>query len=214
MEELKQNYRHFWEDRDLLYSSVVGVLFLIASLIINYAAGMFATLNASNSVTDIILDNVPRMNVEYVFVQGILLFLAFVAYLLIKDPRRIPFALKSIAFFVIVRSIFVSLTHFAPFPDNNFDVYGSFIKNFTFGGDLFFSGHTGLPFLMALLFWQNKRLRFFFICASIFFGTAVLLGHLHYSIDVFAAFFITDSVYRLGSGLFSKDKALFAQTMQ
>jgi hypothetical protein len=54
------------------------------------------------------------------------------------------------------------------------------VNKFSFGGDLFFSGHTGLPFLMALLFWENLRLRVLFIASSVFFGIIVLMGHILY----------------------------------
>ena len=146
-------------------------------------------------------------------VQGILVFVAFVALLLIIEPKRIPFALKSIALWVVVRSIFISLTHIAPYPEHAIVLSSNLINKFTFGADLFFSGHTGLPFLIALLFWNHKALRYTFIATSLIFGTAVLLGHLHYSIDVFAAFFITDGVYRIAEKFFAKDYQTFLTTL-
>ena len=77
------------------------------------------------------------------------------------------------------------------------------------GGDYFFSGHTGLPFLLTLLFWDNVFLRVLFFVSSIFFGVVVLLGHLHYSIDVLSAFFITYTIYHLSEAFFPKDKKMF-----
>ena len=46
------------------------------------------------------------------------------------------------------------------------------------------------------------------LVASLVFGTAVLLGHLHYSIDVFSAFFITYAIFHLAIWLFPKDYGL------
>ncbi|UVK57536.1 sphingomyelin synthase family protein (plasmid) [Mesorhizobium sp. AR02] len=83
------------------------------------------------------------------------------------------------------------------------------MQSFTFGGDLFFSGHTGAPFLLALMFWKDSRLRFAFLAAAVLFGAAVLLGHLHYSIDVFAAFFISYGVHDLARFLFRRDWEFF-----
>jgi len=211
MERLKNNYKEVWRKEGFILSVLTGLLFLVASLAINYIAGNYATERASNPVTDIILDNLPVMNTEFIFVNGLFIFLAFVAWLLLKEPKKLPFALKSIALWVVVRSIFITLTHLGPFPGNDFDNYTDIIKNFTFGGDLFFSGHTGLPFLIALLFWENKHLRNAFIAVSLIFGASVLLGHLHYSIDVFAAFFITDGTYRISEKLFKKDRQLFLE---
>ena len=82
---------------------------------------------------------------------------------------------------------------------------GNFLNKFTFGGDLFFSGHTGLPFLMALIFWNNKYLRYSFFALSFIFAATVLLGHLHYSIDVLAAFFITYTIFHIAIFIFKKD---------
>ena len=53
---------------------------------------------------------------------------------------------------------------------------------------------------MALTFWNNKFLRRFFLFASIVAGFSVLLGHLHYSIDVFAAFLSLTGYFILPRG--------------
>ena len=66
-----------------------------------------------------------------------------------------------------------------------------------------------MSFLTHLVFWEIKRLRIFFLLASIFFGAVVLLGQLHYSIDVFSAFFISYCIYLIALKLFKKDYELF-----
>jgi membrane-associated phospholipid phosphatase len=82
----------------------------------------------------------------------------------------------------------------------------SFIfDKFNFTGDLFFSGHTGLPFLLALVFWDHPWWRRVFVIVSIIFGVTVLLGHFHYSIDVFGAFFITYTIFHIATRLFPRD---------
>jgi len=71
-----------------------------------------------------------------------------------------------------------------------------------------------LPFLLALIFWDEKYLRYFFIVSSIFFGAIVLLGHYHYSIDVAAAFFITYTIYHIAKKLFPRDFELFKKGIE
>ncbi len=193
-------------DREFLFSLAVGLFLLIASLVLNYYAGNYATREASNSVTDLILDNLPVMNVDFIFIEGAVILWIFSFLVAIREPKSIPFALKSIALFIFIRSIFISMTHLGPFPDQIFIAPN---KVFSFGADLFFSGHTGFPFLFALIFWENKWLRNIFIAASIFFGASVLLGHLHYSIDVFSAFFITFGIFHLAKYFFKKDYDIF-----
>jgi membrane-associated phospholipid phosphatase len=62
---------------------------------------------------------------------------------------------------------------------------------------------------LALIFWENKILRIVFLSFSIMFAIIVLLGHLHYSIDVLSAFFITFSIFHICKFLFKKDWQLF-----
>jgi len=62
---------------------------------------------------------------------------------------------------------------------------------------------------MALLFWKNKIMRYIFIFGALSFGVIVLLGHLHYSIDVLAAFFITYTINHLCEILREQDKIHF-----
>jgi len=52
--------------------------------------------------------------------------------------------------------------------------------------DLFFSGHTATLFLLFLLT-NLKYLKIFFLISTMIVGITVLLQHVHYSIDVFAA---------------------------
>ncbi len=205
------HFIHYVKDKKYLISFGYGWLLLIASLFINYFAGTYATLRASSPVDDIVLSNIPVMNAGTIFVYGPIFVWIFVAILCLKKPNRIPFVLKSIALFIIIRSLFITLTHIGPFPDQVYIDYPSdIIGKFTFGGDLFFSAHTGLPFLMALVFGANKTLRFAFTIIAVFFGIIVLLAHLHYSIDVLSAFFITYTIYHISCHLFEEDKKMFS----
>ena len=45
-------------------------------------------------------------------------------------------------------------------------------------------------------------LRYLFLAWSVFFGIVVLLGHLHYTIDVLSAFFITYGIVDIAKWLF------------
>lgn len=189
--------------------AIVGAFILLGlSLVINFYAGTYANTKVSNPVTDIVLDNIPVFDVDGIFVYGIFAVVAYIALVCFIYPRRMPFAIKTIALFVVTRAVFISLTHLAPFPTHAVIDPVAFANYFMFGGDLFFSGHTGLPFLIALIFWDKKFYRLTFIFLSLFFGTVALLGHLHYSIDVFAAFFITYAVYHIALQIFKKDRAL------
>jgi hypothetical protein len=182
---------------------------LIGSLVINFYAGTYATEVASNSVSDIILNNIKVYDVDGIFIYGPIIFWFVAGPMLIARPWRIPFTLKSISLFVLIRSVFITLTHLG-LPINHIAIPATnILDRISFGDDLFFSGHTGLPFLLALVFWDNKPWRYFFFCASLFFAAIVLMGHLHYSIDVLGAYFITYSIYHMCLRFFKKDKQIF-----
>ena len=201
-------------DRTFIMSVCVGVVLFVASFFANFYAGIYATERASNYVTDIILSNIPVFDVHIIFIYGAIVFWLFIITLCVLEPRRIPFVLKSLAVFIIVRSVFVSLTHIGPFPVRDIITPGYILSKFTFGGDLFFSGHTGLPFLAGLLFWKDKALRYVCLASSVIFAIVVLMGHLHYSIDVLAAFFITYSIFKISEWSFPRDEKYFdAETL-
>lgn len=203
-------YKKCFRDKNFLFSFFSSLFLLGVSMIINFYAAAYATSRASSSVTDIILSNTRVYDVDIIFVYGPILLTLFILFIALNQPRSIPFIGKSVAIFIIIRSVFITLTHISSFP-NHIVITSTFFNNAYFvgiftGDDLFFSGHTGMPFLMALIFWQNKPLRYIFLAISVLFGVIVLLGHLHYTIDVMSAFFITYTIFHICEFLFRKDK--------
>ncbi|MBI3573537.1 hypothetical protein HY090_00615 [Candidatus Kaiserbacteria bacterium] len=192
--------------KDDILSSLFALLLLGCALVINAYAVAYTSREASNSVTDLVLSNTPAFDVESIYLYGPLIVFVFVLYVFIRHPRSIAFTLKSAALFVFVRSIFISLTHMSIFPVHAEVPTTGIAGYFESLSDLFFSGHTGLPFLLALIYWYPLWLRIIFIAVSIFFGIIVLLGHLHYSIDVLAAFFISYGIYHMAGYIFASDK--------
>lgn len=204
-------HKKYWTEKSLLSSSLFGFLLFSISLFINQMAANYATLSASNPVNDILLSNLPVVNVDFIVNDVAIMFMIFIVLLLIIEPKRIPFVFKSVALFVVIRASFVILTHLGPFPERSIIHQDDYLRSFNIGGDFFFSGHTGLPFLMALLFWDEKWIRNICIIGSLVFGSAVILGHLHYSIDVFGAFFITYSIFHLSKKFFQDEFKLFKE---
>lgn len=191
------------------YASLLeAILLFIVSVFVTHFASKYAAISASNSVEDIILSNTPVFDFEFIFVQGAIMLSLFVVVLCIRFKNTAPFLLKSVSLFIIIRAAFVSLTHIGPFP-LKLQLESGLLDFITSGNDLFFSAHTGLPFLIALIFWNHKYIRFLFLASSVVLGVIVLLSHLHYSIDVFSAFFITYSIYHISIKLFRKDYEFF-----
>ncbi len=205
-----------YKDRRFLSSLGVGIALLLASLAAVFYSTNYATLSASNPVTDIVLSNTRVYDVDGVFIYGAVALVALAGLIVLSRPRYLPFTLKAVALLYFIRSVSVSLTHINVYPyratldASSYFLTSHFFRVFFTGDDLFFSGHVALPFLLSLIFWQNRVLRYFFLAASAVFAVVVLLGHLHYSIDVFSAYFITYSIYVIARRLFKADFARVA----
>lgn len=204
---------HHFRNKEFLVSLFTGAALLTASFIISAYAVGYATESVSNPVTDIVLSNTPIYDVDGLFVYGAILFVLTVFLVCALKPQRGPFVLKSVAFFIVIRSFFLSLTHINLFPQHVMitpNIITYLFPSFFTGSDLFFSGHTGTPFLLALIFWSHPFLRYVFLGFSILFAVVVLLGHLHYSIDVASAYFITFTVFVMAKHVFKRDWERFA----
>ena len=208
-------HKNFWI-KDNFLSALISGLFLLLALLAQSYANNYVDYVASTPVGDMLLDNLPTINVGFFVVEGVLIFTLIIVFLFLAFPKYIAFTLKTLALFIIIRSFFVSLTHLGVNPNQltlNPESIGFNIYNFFYSAktDFFFSGHTGVPFLFALIFWKEKFWRYFFFIASFIFGASMLLAHMHYSIDVFAAPFITYSVFMLAKHLFKGDFKLTSQ---
>lgn len=208
-----EHYKMHFSNRDFVLSFLGGLFLLGLSLIVQFFINDYVTRSISEPVTDIVLSNIRVYEVGWIFVWGAILLTCVGAFVIFKKVNYAPFVIKSVALFTLIRSVFVSLTHISPFPVRatiNSVFFNKEVFNGIFtGNDLFFSGHTGIPFLLALIFWEHKTLRIIFLSFSFMFALVVLLGHLHYSIDVLSAFFITFSIFNICKVLFKKDLQLF-----
>jgi len=208
-----QSYKILFTNKNFLISFFGGLLLLVVSLVVQFFVSGYTASLSSTPVTDLILSNIKVYNVDGIFVWGSVLLLLIGVFVGLRELKCMPFAMKSIALFVLIRSFFVILTHISSFPtriaiDSPFFNHEFFNGIFT-GNDLFFSGHTGLPFLLALIFWNTKTLRTVFLGFSVLFAVVVLLGHIHYSIDVFSAFFITYGIFEICKRLFKTEWEMF-----
>jgi hypothetical protein len=191
--------------------ALLGVAYIVEHFANVYAYD-YSLRSTSNPVGDLILDNIPVVGLNFIIVEVALISIVLGAlFVVFAKPRYVLFTLKAIALFIITRAIFISLTHVGIHPDNimpGVGVFDSIYLYLNFQTGLFFSGHTGLTFLMALIFWKEFPVRVVFLSLSVVFAVAVLLAHVHYSIDVLAAPFITYGIYKIARFLFSRDYEL------
>jgi hypothetical protein len=75
----------------------------------------------------------------------------------------------------------------------------TFYENGTLVKDLFFSGHTASLFLLYLLNKDRTVSSKLLLMSSIFLGILLLVQHVHYTIDVIAAFPFAYLTYLIGA---------------
>lgn len=114
-------------------------------------------------------------------------------------PEILLLALQSYSLLVIFR---ILVMYSAPLdaPEGLILLNDPFVQFFgsgeVFTKDLFFSGHTATLFLLFLIS-DKKHLKIIFLISTVLVGIAVLLQHVHYTIDVLAAPFFAYSSYRI-----------------
>ncbi len=168
-----------------------GFLLVVLGFVANNAVSTYVDRVQGPAVHDLILDHIPMLDLTFLFFWVVLVFWVSMLVYHLFYPRELSFVLWSLGVFIFVRMVFISLTHLGP-PENVLTIPEE-LKYYSFTADLFFSGHVGAPFLLALTVKQKwiKRIAFVYAVSMVF---IVLLSHGHYSIDIFASMFIAHSI--------------------
>jgi hypothetical protein len=170
---------------------LAGIAALLSSFAVNNQVSTYVDHVQGQAVGDLILDNIPIYDLNFIFFWAVLIFwIGNIIYRLIF-PKEFPFILVSLSLFVLIRCFFIALTHIGP-PETLL-VVPEELSYYSFNADMFFSGHVGAPFFYALLT-SVKSVKWIAIIYSIIMVFIVLMSHGHYSIDIFASFFIAHSL--------------------
>ncbi|MDD5133197.1 MAG: phosphatase PAP2-related protein [Candidatus Nanoarchaeia archaeon] len=193
--------REIWNHKYLI---LISLVFLLISTVLDYAAGIYVSEIPGVVAPDLILDNIPTVDLDFIFTYGmIFMILVLFIYPLLFRVKDLHKVISQFSLLIMVRSAFTCFTHLKV-PSDALTFNTPYIISFlTFQNDLFFSGHTAIAFLGFLLF-KGEKIRYFFLITSIIMGITVLLMHVHYSIDVFSAFFITYGTFKIGKWIFNK----------
>ncbi len=205
------NYKGFWT-REHIRSLINGLILLALALIFESYALAYSSQVPARSVGDLLLSILPIVNLNFIIVEGALAAVGFSIILLLAKPRYLLFTIKAVAIFIVTRAIFISVTHIGIYPGQiGPDPTGFFDHLYIDLGmetGFFFSGHTGLTFLIALIFWNEKFWRYAYLILSVVFGIAVLFAHVHYSIDVLAAPYMAYGIFKMSQYFFAEDYKL------
>jgi hypothetical protein len=122
---------------------------------------------------------------------------------LTRHPRAMLVAFQSYVLMVAIRISAMYVLPLAP-PPTAIPLLDPTVQYLGTGKlltkDLFFSGHTSTLFLLFLTA-QGKGLRMVFLFCTVAVGIAVLLQHVHWTVDVLVAPFVAYTCFRIVSML-------------
>jgi len=181
----------------------LGLLALVAGGSLNIASQTYLHNYMSEGKTlpmlsDLILDNIPYINVSifYDIFCLVPIALVFIYIFHTKSYNRIPVFFLMSGIFYIIRGIFIVLTPFGnpPMFTGSDPLFHGF-ANYELG--VYPSGHVGNVFLMYLLVKDKYYKRLILICLVIV-AVALFIAHAHYSIDILSGLFFSYAIKSFG----------------
>lgn len=123
--------------------------------------------------------------------------IAILAIIILSSPARLrktPYLVFLLGVMFTIRGFAITLTPLAQItpPSEFFDETNIIAQRFYQG--MFFSGHSSSALIQAFFFWNDRfrgiRLTWFILPTALGQVSAMIIGHQHYTIDIFAAFFV------------------------
>ena len=178
---------------------IITVLFLAVILFI--FPNFFSIVEGRHGVTlaDPILELFNPIDLTWLTFGLIYISLIIAIFSFAAKPEILLLTLQSYSLLIIFR---VMVMYSAPLdaPERLILLNDPFVQFIGSGEaltkDLFFSGHTATLFLLFLIS-DKKHLKIIFLMSTVLVGIAVLLQHVHYTIDVLAAPFFAYSSYKI-----------------
>ncbi len=197
--QLKKNWLDYLSGRNSWVELTITLILLVVTLI--FFTHFINAVEARNGVEL----NDPVLKLFYpIDLSGFIFSVIYISVViglitLLTNPKRLVFALQVYTLVVLVRIITLYLTPLNA-PGNMILLVDPIVKNLGTGQlltkDLFFSGHTATMFFLFLVS-VNKKMKLFFFFGFVLIALAVLLQHVHYTIDVVAAPFFTYTSFRI-----------------
>jgi hypothetical protein len=205
MTGLAREWTDAWRERRFRLRLVLTIPALVAALAV---LARFLTWNEARPgvvLPDPVLALLPPRDLTWLTFGLIYLGLAFGVARLARDPRALVLALQTYVLMVIFRMAAMWVTPLEA-PPGMIPLHDPLVRLFGPGKlltkDLFFSGHTSTLFLLALAVPGRRSKGLFLFCTAAV-GIAVLVQHVHYTVDVLAAPFFAWASVRLVSRMHS-----------
>lgn len=188
-----------WQHKRFRYKTIIALLLVAIILILLPTFFAFIEKREGMVLQDFVLDAIPAMDVSIPTFAIIWSVVLLVFYRIYQNPRLFLVVAYGFILMCVLRVLTISLLPLHPPP--GLIVLKDPIANIAYGGngifitkDLFYSGHTGNMFLFFLCL-EHKWDKIIALTASFLVGILVMVQHIHYSIDVLAAFLFTYFIY-------------------
>ena len=191
------NWKEFFKDRRTEFIVTILLLAIILFIFPNFLA--YVEGRQGVILADPVLELFNPIDLTWLTFGLIYISLIVAIFSFATKPEILILALQSYSLLVIFR---ILVMYSAPLdaPERLILLNDPFVQFFGSGEvltkDLFFSGHTATLFLLFLIS-DKKHLKIIFLISTALVGIAVLLQHVHYTIDVLAAPFFAYSSYKI-----------------
>ncbi len=215
--------------RAVLPRVAAAVLFRYACFVVMLALSLWAENRPAPHLPDLVMDRLPYVPFvdRYNHILLTLAYIPLALLLLAVDARRFVRYNVTSGLLSLLRGVCIAATGLGPVrgPDLHAGMFfaqggrpqaaffqaladlstpgGLFAKDAAhvyLTKDLFFSGHTGVTFLLLLYVWPLRWLRRLMLVGHLVVVASVLLSHLHYTIDIIGAYAIAFALYVLREG--------------
>lgn len=193
------SWNEAWAIRSFKIKTVVALALVVIILCMLPTFFAFIEKREGMVLKDFVLDAIPAIDVSiptFVIIWSVVL---LVFYRIYQNPMLFLIVAYGFILMCLLRVLTISL--FPLNPPAGIIVLNDPIANIAYGGngifitkDLFYSGHTGNMFLFFLCL-TNKWDKIVALTASFLVGILVMVQHVHYTIDVIAAFIFTYFIY-------------------
>jgi membrane-associated phospholipid phosphatase len=197
------NWKSFLHNKSLRLEFIFSIILLTAVLHLFSKFLQFIENRNGVILSDPVLNAFNPINLTW-FTFGLIYFSVITALILLsREPERLMFLIECYTLLVVFRTIAMYITQLEapatliPLDDPLVQLFGNIeiLRN-----DLFFSGHTATMFLLFLII-ENKILKRVFLLFTMLVGISVILQHVHYTIDVFAAPFFSFASFKIISAV-------------
>lgn len=188
-------WKNAWRNKLFRTKTIIGSLVLL--LILVSMPHFFALMERRQGIVlhDIVLEQLPAIDVSVLTFIIIWSMNFLLIYRSVQDPAVFLLGLYTLILVNLIRFATISITPLNPPP--GLIPLKDPLSSLFYGGptifitkDLFFSGHTSSQFMVFLCL-KNRKDKLVALFSSMVVGLLVLVQHVHYTIDVAAAFLAT-----------------------